>query len=112
MYCTHTKLILHKNIALLKGKFINKRECIVHTRIFKTCLSKARYFSITVLVERHQNSDNLPTSLEDLTEKKDRIIWNINNCRTKLNESRVRYVEIQASLSECEAIIEKTAAEI
>jgi len=68
---------------------------------------------ITVLVDRHQSSaDNLLTSLEDLTEKRDRIIWNISNCRTKLNESRVRYVEIQASLSECEAIIEKTATKI
>ncbi len=67
---------------------------------------------ITVLVDRHHSSDNLLTSLEDLTEKRDRIIWNISNCRTKLNESRVRYVEIQASLSECEAIIEKTATKI
>jgi hypothetical protein len=62
----------------------------------------------TVLVQVYSDIIILPTLLEELIERKERIIWNINNCKTKLNESRVRYVEIQASLSECEAVIAQT----
>ena len=66
----------------------------------------------TALVELHSNLGCLPSLLKELIEKKERTTWNLNNCKAKLNESRIRYVEIQASLSECEEVIAKSGAKI
>ncbi len=66
----------------------------------------------TVLVELYSNLGCLPSVLEELIAHKERTIRNINNCRAKLSESRTRYLGIQASLSECEEVIDKNGAKI
>jgi hypothetical protein len=69
---------------------------------------------LTIIVEINSNCDHQrsPTPLAELIENQSRIRWNINNLNTRLNESRTRYAEIQSSLSECDAIIEKHSAKI
>ena len=68
----------------------------------------------TVIIEINLNCDHhcSPTPLAELIEQQGRITWNLNNLSVKLEESRVRYAEIQYSLRECDAFIEKTAQKI
>ena len=66
----------------------------------------------TVIIQVNSNCDHhcSPTPLAELIEKQSRITWNLNNLSVKLEESRVRYAEIQSSLSKCDAAIEKNGA--